>query len=259
VTVVGNRRLAGAREAGWKSLEVVLAKDMDDIGAIEDAIIHENIHRQDLPLLLEAEMFERKMARDGLSARGLADSIGKSHAYVNQRLSLKKLLPGWQALVKSGDLGLKEARRIAPLNSDKQQVLLTAWPHLTNLVPAARESFLDGALNHDDVKQLAALPSDEQRREVAERLRGGNRVSTPETTSGDSSVANHLNNERSEHEPDGRMDEHQVDDAPRPSSTPTKRKTAASSPHTPAAFVELIRARLTQEQIKELLTLLAEV
>lgn len=180
VTFMGNRRLAGAQLAGWATLEVVLARDVTDAQAIEDRVIHENIHRKDLPPLLEADLYLRKMDREGLSARELADVIGKSHTYVNQRLALRNLIPEFQAKLKAGELGLKDARRIAPLKVSEQQALLNSWPSMSKLVPGYQALFHDGALSTSDVEHLAALSPAEQRAKLAETTRGGNPVSTPD-------------------------------------------------------------------------------
>lgn len=177
VTVMGNRRLAAAVLAGRQTLEVVIAQDIATVEMIEYAIIHENLHRADLPPLREAGMFQAIMEREGITARQLADKVGKSHTYVNQRLSLNKLLPEFQELLTAGDLGMKDARSLAVQTEDRQREILAVWPQLSKLVPAARALYDDGELSPDDLNQLAALSAADQRKQLA-LAATGNRVST---------------------------------------------------------------------------------
>lgn len=126
VVVMGNRRLLAARLADITSLSARLCPDVGTAQDIEDRIIHENVHRLDLGPLYEADLYRRKMESDGISARELAESISKSHAYVNQRLALLRLIPEFQALISDGSLGLKDSRPLSKLPEAQQREVWTA-------------------------------------------------------------------------------------------------------------------------------------
>lgn len=129
VFVIGNRRYQGALLNEMTTLDAVLAPSVATAADIEDRILHENIHRQQLPPLLEAQMLERKMRRENLSLRQVAKKISKTHTYVDSRLDLLKLLPEFQGLMQrefpmassERTLKLKLARDIAKLPKARQR------------------------------------------------------------------------------------------------------------------------------------------
>lgn len=131
VVVMGNRRLLAARLAGISVLTAKLCPDVGTAQDIEDRIIHENVHRLDLSPLYEADLYRRKMERDGISARELAESVSKSHAYINQRLALLRLIPEFQALIRDGTLGLKDSRPLSKLPPEHQRDVWNAGPPYT--------------------------------------------------------------------------------------------------------------------------------
>jgi ParB family chromosome partitioning protein len=90
--VVGARRLRAARLAGLTSVPVQV-KPLDDRSAREVQII-ENLQRQDVHPLEEADGY--KALLDGTPSctiDEIAAKVGKSKAYVYQRLSLTRLAP----------------------------------------------------------------------------------------------------------------------------------------------------------------------
>jgi ParB family chromosome partitioning protein len=124
VVIVGNRRLAASRLAGRAMLDVRVVEEMpgsDGVVAIEDRVLIENVHRQDLPPLLEAEMLQRRLNRSGESLRTVAAAIGKTHTYVAQRIALLKLVPELQEMLRTGRLGIRRARELGGLLVDEQQ------------------------------------------------------------------------------------------------------------------------------------------
>ncbi|UKD50826.1 hypothetical protein L3Q65_00590 (plasmid) [Amycolatopsis sp. FU40] len=129
VIVIGNRRYEGALLNEWTKLDAVLAPSVATAADIEDRILHENIHRQQLPPLLEAQLLQRKMQRENLSLRQVAKKISKTHTYVDSRLDLMKLIPEFQGLMQrefpmassERTLKLKLARDIAKLPKTRQR------------------------------------------------------------------------------------------------------------------------------------------
>jgi len=128
VVILGNRRLAAARIAKLSTLNVRVARNWSDIDAIEQAIMHENVHRRGLPPLLEADRIQRLMTRTGKSARQIAGELKKSHSWVNRRLALLGLIPEFKELLRSDTLGIKEAERLSKLGAEEQRAALAAGP-----------------------------------------------------------------------------------------------------------------------------------
>jgi ParB family transcriptional regulator, chromosome partitioning protein len=85
--LAGERRLRAARLAGLDRLPAVV-RDGDD--ALEIALI-ENLQREDLGPLDEAEALAALIERHGYSHREIADLLGKSRPYVSNTLSLNRL------------------------------------------------------------------------------------------------------------------------------------------------------------------------
>lgn len=139
VVIVGNRRLAASHVAGRPTLDVRVVEDLSTAEDFEDRVLIENIQRKDLPPLLEAEHLRRRLARSGESFRTVAEAIGKSHAYVQQRVELLKLIPEFQALLRSGALSIKMGRQIGGLPEDEQHRIAEAGPPYAP-TPAARSA-----------------------------------------------------------------------------------------------------------------------
>jgi ParB family chromosome partitioning protein len=86
--VAGERRWRAARMAGLEQIPVIV-EQIDDEAALEIAII-ENLQREDISPLEEAEMFERMTTEHGYSLRKLATKLGKDKGYVENRLRIAR-------------------------------------------------------------------------------------------------------------------------------------------------------------------------
>jgi ParB family chromosome partitioning protein len=84
--VAGERRWRASRLAGLHELPVII-EHIDDEAALEIAII-ENLQREDISPLEEAELFERMTREHGYSLRKLATKLGKDKGYLENRLRL---------------------------------------------------------------------------------------------------------------------------------------------------------------------------
>jgi len=84
--IAGERRWRASREAGHATIPA-LVEDIDDETALEIAII-ENLQREDLNPLEEAEIYDRMVHEHGYSIRKLAEKLGKDKGYLENRLRL---------------------------------------------------------------------------------------------------------------------------------------------------------------------------
>ena len=84
--VAGERRWRAAKLAGLAEIPVII-EQIDDEAALEIAII-ENLQREDISPLEEAEMFARMTREHGYSLRKLATKLGKDKGYLENRLRL---------------------------------------------------------------------------------------------------------------------------------------------------------------------------
>ena len=140
VVLIGNRRLAAARLA---ELPHLVASVEDRLGGADpmlaEATLVENIHRQDLPPLLEARELEGLVERHG-SQRTAAKRVAKTQAWVSQRLSLLKLTPDLQEKLRIGEMSVKEARTVASAPPEEQAEKLEALRRQSTAGERARPS-----------------------------------------------------------------------------------------------------------------------
>jgi len=115
--VAGERRWRAAQRARLHELPVIV-RDFDDGEALEIALI-ENIQRQDLNAIEEAEAYKRLIGDHGHSQDALAKLVHKSRSHVANLLRLLDLPEGVRAMVASGTLTMGHARALIPA-SDAQ-------------------------------------------------------------------------------------------------------------------------------------------
>jgi ParB family transcriptional regulator, chromosome partitioning protein len=109
--VYGERRLRAAEIAGLDTVPCEVAEHSDD-DLIEIGLA-ENIQRQDLDPLEEAQAFQTFIAERGYSIRRLAERIGKDKSYIEERLALLRTPDDVQALVAQRPDSIRAAREIA--------------------------------------------------------------------------------------------------------------------------------------------------
>jgi ParB family chromosome partitioning protein len=108
--IAGERRWRAAQAAQLHHVPVVV-KELDDKEALEIALV-ENLHREDLSPLEEAEAYNLLMKEFGHTQDGLAKSIGKSRSHVANMLRLLSLPESVQALLLEGKLSAGHARTL---------------------------------------------------------------------------------------------------------------------------------------------------
>jgi ParB family chromosome partitioning protein len=113
--IAGERRWRAAQLAGLKSLPVVV-KDVSGAKAFELTLV-ENLQREDLNPIEEAEAFQRLIGEHGYTQEQLADRVGKDRTTVANALRLLKLPDGVRGRVASGELAMGHARALLGLDS----------------------------------------------------------------------------------------------------------------------------------------------
>ncbi|MEW2373363.1 ParB/RepB/Spo0J family partition protein [Streptomyces sp. NPDC006656] len=125
VVIDGNRRLAAAQLAGLKTMHIhvndALSASAADI--LESALIA-NVHRVDVAPMDQARALQELVDVHGSQAQ-VAKRIGKTPAWVSQRLTLLNLTPELQDKVETGELKVEPARRIGRLPQEQQAAAAT--------------------------------------------------------------------------------------------------------------------------------------
>ena len=110
--VAGERRWRAARLAGLKSVPAII-RDLDERQNAFYALI-ENMQREDLDPIEEADGIREIIGNYGLTQEEAAGVIGKSRSYVTNSLRVARLPEQIRALVSSGGLSAGHARAIRP-------------------------------------------------------------------------------------------------------------------------------------------------
>ena len=111
--IAGERRFRASKLAGLDSVPV-LVREVPDESAAAMALI-ENIQREDLNPLEEAQALQRLIDEFDLTHAAAAEAVGRSRAAVSNLLRLLELPAEIRALVQSGSLEMGHARSLLPL------------------------------------------------------------------------------------------------------------------------------------------------
>ena len=113
VLIAGERRWRAAQLAGLKTVPVVV-KDVSEMEAFERALV-ENLQREDLNPIEEAEAYQRLLDEHGYTQEQLATRVGKDRATVANTMRLLKLPVNVRGRVADGSLPMGHARALLGL------------------------------------------------------------------------------------------------------------------------------------------------
>lgn len=140
--VVGERRFRASKEAGLKEIPAVI-RDMTDAEMMELSVI-ENLQREDLSPMEEAESYQFLMSNLELTQSKLAERVGKSRPYIANFVRLLTLPEVVQDYLRDGSLSAGHGRALLGLKTKK------------NIVPLAEKSIKEALT----VRQLEKLVTD---------------------------------------------------------------------------------------------------
>lgn len=109
--VAGERRWRAAQRARLHTIPAIV-RDIDDSAAAEIALI-ENVQRQDLNAIEEAEGYKTLVERYGHTQDEVARLVNKSRSHIANLLRLLDLPSGVKQLLLKGDISMGHARAIA--------------------------------------------------------------------------------------------------------------------------------------------------
>jgi ParB family transcriptional regulator, chromosome partitioning protein len=119
--IAGERRFRAARLAGLDEVPV-LVKDVPDQAAAAMALI-ENIQREDLNPLEEAQGIQRLLDEFHFTHEQAAESVGRSRSAVSNLLRLLNLASPVQTMLLAGDLDMGHARALLAVDAATQITL----------------------------------------------------------------------------------------------------------------------------------------
>ncbi|EAC6252534.1 ParB/RepB/Spo0J family partition protein [Listeria monocytogenes] len=128
--VVGERRFRAAKEAKLKEIPAVV-RDLTEEEMMELSVI-ENLQREDLSPLEEAESYQFLMKKLGLTQAKLAERVGKSRPYIANFVRLLTLPEEVQVMLRDSSLSAGHGRVLLGLKLKK------------NIIPTAKKAVAQG-------------------------------------------------------------------------------------------------------------------
>ena len=117
--IAGERRWRAAQKAGISKIPVVV-RDVADADLLEIALT-ENVQREDLNPIEEAQAYQKLIERVGLTQEALGARFGRDRSYITNYLRLLRLPEDVQHLVEEGRLSTGHARTVLGLPHHDQQ------------------------------------------------------------------------------------------------------------------------------------------
>ena len=114
--IAGERRYRAARLAGLKEVPAIFM-DADEKETLEISII-ENIQREDLNPIEEAEGLQALIDKCGFTQEEVAASVGKSRPAIANSLRLLKLPPEVRDMTKNGEISAGHARALLAFDNE---------------------------------------------------------------------------------------------------------------------------------------------
>jgi ParB family chromosome partitioning protein len=121
--IAGERRYRAAKLAGLDDIPV-LVRDVDDQAAAAMALI-ENMQREDLNPLEEAQGIQRLVTEFGFTHEQAASAVGRSRSAVSNLLRLINLAAPVQTMLMAGDIDMGHARALLAVDAATQISLAT--------------------------------------------------------------------------------------------------------------------------------------
>jgi ParB family chromosome partitioning protein len=115
--IAGERRWRAARKAGLKTIPAIV-RDLDELTRMQQALI-ENIVREDLNAIEEAEAIDRLIEEHGMTQEAVGKVLGRSRVAVTNSLRLLKLDSKLKNCVIRGELTAGHARALLGISHEK--------------------------------------------------------------------------------------------------------------------------------------------
>lgn len=123
--IAGERRWRAAKIAGLAKVPVIIKK-WEEGEAFEAALV-ENLQREDLNPMEEAESYQRLQEEFGLSQEKIAEKVGKSRSAITNSLRLLQLDPRVRNFVVENKLTGGHARTLLPITNGDEQFELAEY------------------------------------------------------------------------------------------------------------------------------------
>jgi ParB family chromosome partitioning protein len=165
--IAGERRFRALKLLGETEVPVVV-KDISDRATLELALI-ENIQREDLNPIEQAEAFERLAREFGMTQEQIAQAVGKDRATIANCTRLLKLPQPVKEKILSGELSFGHGKALLALESAEQQIELAQMAVAEGLSVRQMEQLVQGKVMKP-TRRTVGRKRDPHVAEVEERL-----------------------------------------------------------------------------------------
>lgn len=146
--IAGERRWRAAQAAGLLEVPVIL-KDIDDQKSLELALI-ENIQRENLNAIEEAEAYEQLAREFSLTQQQISDKVGKERATVANSLRLLTLVPEVKNMIVQGEITAGHAKALLAITDPDAQRAVAKKIASEKLTVRAAEKLIKSATRQKD-------------------------------------------------------------------------------------------------------------
>ena len=114
--IAGERRVRASKMAGLTKIPAII-RNLDDEKMMEIALL-ENLQRENLSSIEEAEAYKTMIDRLGLTQDELSNKVGKSRSYITNLLGLLRLPAEVQKMIANNEISMGHARVLSKLEDD---------------------------------------------------------------------------------------------------------------------------------------------
>ena len=144
--VAGERRLRAVKSLGMENVTCIVEQGMEDESSAMMALI-ENLQREDLHYLEEAQCYNTLLSTYNLTQEELAARLGKSQSSIANKLRLLRLPEEVKSAMAEAHLTERHARALLKLKDEKTQLALVDKIAKKSLSVKETEKLVDKALN----------------------------------------------------------------------------------------------------------------
>jgi len=149
--VAGERRLRAVAMAGLLKVPAIVMEMADDDSAVIALI--ENLQRQDLSYMEEAQAYQTLICEHGFTQEELAAKVGKNQSTIANKLRLLKLPESVKKMVADNELTERHARALLRLGSEQAQLEVLAKVCARGCNVKETDKLVDAYLQESEAQQ----------------------------------------------------------------------------------------------------------
>ena len=149
--IVGERRAKASKMAGKSTIPAII-RDFTDSEMMEIALL-ENIQREDLSAIEEAEAYKNIIDALGLTQEELAKKIGKSRSYITNMLGLLELPSSVKQMIQEDKISMSHARALSKIKNPED-------------IESLANKIINEGLNVRDIENITKNDSIEKKHKI---------------------------------------------------------------------------------------------